>query len=82
MDAKLVVFLAVIGVCMAGIPREKGKFSDRVQFINSSISSSSSSSTFFSSLPPSSHFSFLLSYIFILAIVLSILALRFNQVFQ
>merc|ERR1712168_56340 len=29
MDAKLVVFLAVIGVCMAGIPREKDKGSPR-----------------------------------------------------
>merc|ERR1712168_1761721 len=29
MDAKLVVFLAVIGVCMAGIPREKDKRSPR-----------------------------------------------------
>merc|ERR1711972_990120 len=29
MDAELVVFLAVIGVCMAGIPREKDKRSPR-----------------------------------------------------
>merc|ERR1712168_1785680 len=29
MDAKLIVFFAVVGVCLAGIPREKDKRSPR-----------------------------------------------------
>ena len=72
MDTKLIVFFAVIGACLAGIPREKGKVAVEIP---------SNSTSLFSLFPPSFHFSFLLSYIFILAIVLSILAQRFNQMF-